>query len=141
MHDNVKISVKVDAPVEKVWNALTSQDSLRNWYFDIPDFKPEVGNNFSFYEPGDKKQYHHHCEVIDVIPTEKLKYSWEYPEISKGKSLVKWELAPENDGTVVTLTHKGIETFHHLGQDFHHESFEQGWNEILHKSLKNYLEN
>jgi uncharacterized protein YndB with AHSA1/START domain len=37
MHENVKISVKVNAPVDKVWNALTNKEQMKNWYFDIPD--------------------------------------------------------------------------------------------------------
>lgn len=29
------------APLEKVWNAITDKDRMRQWYFDIPDFKGE----------------------------------------------------------------------------------------------------
>ena len=75
------------------------------------------------------------------MPQEKLKHSWTYPDISKEKTIVKWELQPENDGTVITLTHKGLENFHHLGEDFYPESFKKGWEEIIGSSLKNYVEN
>ena len=64
-----------------------------------------------------------------------------YPDISKEKTLVKWELSPENGGTKITLTHKGLENFHHLGKDFQIESFQKGWEEILGKSLKKFVEN
>jgi uncharacterized protein YndB with AHSA1/START domain len=49
MHENVKISVKVNAPLDKVWNAITNKEQMKNWYFDVPDFEPKIGNNFSFY--------------------------------------------------------------------------------------------
>ena len=49
MHENVKVSVKVNAPVDKVWNALTEKEQLKNWYFDIPDFELKEGNAFNFY--------------------------------------------------------------------------------------------
>ena len=38
MHENVKVSVMVNAPVEKVWNALTEKEEMKKWYFDISDF-------------------------------------------------------------------------------------------------------
>ena len=40
------------APLEKVWNALTDKDQMKQWYFDIPDFRLEEGAVFNFYEPG-----------------------------------------------------------------------------------------
>ncbi len=27
------------APLEKVWHALTDKDQMKQWYFDIPDFR------------------------------------------------------------------------------------------------------
>jgi len=37
-----------NAPVQKVWKAITSKEEMKQWYFDIPDFKPEVGFEFQF---------------------------------------------------------------------------------------------
>lgn len=141
MHENVKISVKVNAPLDKVWNAITNKEQMKNWYFDVPDFEPKIGNNFSFYGGDENEEYHHFCEIVDLIPNEKLKHSWTYPEISKEKTLVKWELKPENEGTIVTLTHKGLEAFEHLGENFKIHSFRKGWEDIVGKSLKDFVEN
>ena len=141
MHENVKISVKVNAPLDKVWNAITNKEQMKNWYFDVPDFEPKIGNNFSFYGGDENEEYHHFCEIVDLIPNEKLKHSWTYPEISKEKTLVKWELKPEHEGTIVTLTHKGLEAFEHLGENFKIHSFRKGWEDIVGKSLKEFVEN
>ncbi len=141
MHENVKISVKVNAPLDKVWNAITNKEQMKNWYFDVPDFEPKIGNNFSFYGGDENEEYHHFCEIVDLIPNEKLKHSWTYPEISKEKTLVKWELKSENEGTIVTLTHKGLEAFEHLGENFKIHSFRKGWEDIVGKSLKEFVEN
>ena len=141
MHENVKIIVKVNAPLDKVWNAITNKEQMKNWYFDVPDFEPKIGNNFSFYGGDENEEYHHFCEIVDLIPNEKLKHSWTYPEISKEKTLVKWELKPENEGTIVTLTHKGLEAFEHLGENFKIHSFRKGWEDIVGKSLKEFVEN
>ncbi|UOE42000.1 SRPBCC domain-containing protein [Chryseobacterium suipulveris] len=141
MHDNVVVKQRVNAPVEKVWNALTDKAQMKEWYFDIPDFELGLHNEFNFYEPGDAKKFHHHGEILEIIPQSKLKHSWSYPEYSKDKTLVKWELEPDGEGTMVTLTHKGLENFDHLGLDFATSNFEDGWKEIVGKALKDYVEN
>lgn len=140
MHDNVKISVKVNAPIEKVWDAITNREQMKEWYFNIPDFELKEHTAFNFFE-GEDKKLHHHCEIVEIIPQKKLKHSWTYPDYTHDKTLVKWELQPESNGTLVTLTHKGLENFDHLGADFKKEKFQNGWDEILNKDLKNFVEN
>ena len=141
MHENIIVKQKLNATVEKVWDAITDKENMKKWYFDIPDFKLEMNQAFNFYEPGGENKYLHHGEILEIIPQQKLKHSWTYPEYTKDKTLVKWELTPEGDGTVLTLTHKGLENFEHLGTTFSRESFEEGWKEIVEKSLKEFVEN
>lgn len=141
MHDNVVVKQKVNAPVDRVWKALTEKNQMKEWYFDIPDFVAEPHTEFAFYGGSEEDRYHHHCEVLEVIPNKKLKHTWTYPEISKEKTLVKWELEADGDGTMVTLTHKGLENFDHLGKDFETKNFEEGWNSIVTQALKDYVEN
>jgi len=140
MHENVVIKQRVNAPVEKVWNALTDKAQMKEWYFDIPDFELGLHNEFNFFEPGGENKYHHHAKILEVIPNQKFKHTWSYPEISKEKTIVRWELEEDNGGTLITLTHKGLENFNHLGTDFQKESFENGWNGILGQSLKEFIE-
>ncbi|TXF78894.1 SRPBCC family protein [Chryseobacterium sp.] len=140
MHENVVIKQKIKAPLEKVWTALTDRDQMKLWYFDIPDFELALHNQFNFYEPGGANKYHHHGEILEVIPQRKFKHTWSYPEFSKEKSIVKWELEPEGTDTLLTLTHKGLENFSHLGKDFQKESFTNGWNAIIGESLKDFIE-
>jgi uncharacterized protein YndB with AHSA1/START domain len=37
-----------DAPAEIVWKAITDKDDMKQWYFDLPAFKPEAGFEFRF---------------------------------------------------------------------------------------------
>jgi len=74
-----------------------------------------------------------------VIKQKKLSYTWRY-ENYEGNSLVSFELFAEGDKTKLKLTHKGIETFANNGNDFKKESFAEGWNYIVGKSLPAYLE-
>jgi uncharacterized protein YndB with AHSA1/START domain len=34
--------------LRSVWKAITNAADMKQWYFDIPGFKPEVGFEFSF---------------------------------------------------------------------------------------------
>ena len=141
MHDNVVIKQRINAPVDKVWSAITNRSQMKDWYFDIADFNTDLHTEFSFYEKDGENKYQHHGEILEVIPNEKLKYSWSYPEITKDKTIVKWNLEDEGDKTLVILTHKGLENFEHLGEEFSKDAFDKAWTKIVSIKLKNFIEN
>ncbi|MGX5816921.1 SRPBCC family protein [Chitinophaga lutea] len=128
-----------DAPSDVVWKALTDVKALREWYFNVSDFKPEPGFTFSF-EGGDGTiSYVHRCEVKEVVPGRKVSYTWAY-ENYPGSSLLTFELFPEDGRTRVKLTHAGLETFpYQQDKNFSRESFTAGWTEIIGKLLPDYL--
>ena len=127
-----------NAPIDLVWRAITEKELMKKWYFDIADFKPEVGCKFQFMGGQEDKRYVHLCEVLEVIPHKKLKYSWRY-EGYEGLSFVTFELSSVGKKTRVQLIHEGLESFTH--PDFARENFVGGWNYLIHESLKQYLEN
>ena len=124
---------------QKIWNALTDVDEMRKWYFDVSDFRPEPGFNFSFTGGTEHKQYLHLCEVKEAIPNRVISYSWRY-EGEPGDTLVKFELIPEGSETKLRVTHTGFETFTSGNPDLAKENFQAGWTDILNTSLSNYLE-
>lgn len=130
----------LDAPVTRVWNALTKNEQMKKWYFQLADFKPVVGFEFSFTGQADEHtEYTHLCTVTEVVPGKKLSYSWRY-EGYPGYSVVSFELSEEGNKTRLKLTHEGIESFAAGGKDFRKENFAEGWAHILDKSLKGFLE-
>jgi uncharacterized protein YndB with AHSA1/START domain len=127
------------ASPEKVWQALTDKQKMKEWYFDVSDFQPVVGFEFKF-AGGDKNTvYNHICRVTDVIEHKKLSHTWRYDGYP-GESEVTWELFPEGNNTRVVLTHKGLHTFPQDNPAFARGNFEMGWTQILGTNLKNYLE-
>ena len=127
------------APIEKVWEAITNKEQMKQWYFDIAEFKPEVGFEFSFTGENEEVIYVHLCRITEVIPNKKLSHTWTYKDYP-GSSLLTWELFDEGNNTRVKLTHEGLETFPQDKKDFSRESFSAGWSYILGTSLKNFLE-
>ncbi|MES2704463.1 MAG: SRPBCC family protein [Bacteroidota bacterium] len=121
-----------------VWRAITDKAEMKQWYFDLAEFKPEVGFTFSFYGGTEDKQWLHLCEVTEVVTEKKLTYSWRY-DGQPGISYVTFELAPVGEQTLLTLTHRGLESFPPL-QDFRKENFVAGWTSLIGTSLKNFLE-
>ncbi|HSV12177.1 MAG TPA: SRPBCC domain-containing protein [Hanamia sp.] len=136
--DPLIIEKNMNAPVKKVWEAITDNDQMRKWYFDISSFKPQLGFEFQFEGGSEAKTYVHLCKITEIIPEEKLQYSWRYADYD-GNSLVTFELFPEAEKTRVKLTHEGLETFP-ADKDFSKENFTNGWTYIIGKSLKDFVE-
>ena len=129
-----------NAPIKKVWRAITDKDEMKNWYFDLEEFKAETGFRFQFTGgPSPDKQYLHLCEVTEVIPEKKLTYSWRYDGY-EGNSFVTFELFEQGNQTLLKFSHTDIGTFPKENPDLDRRNFVQGWNEIIHTSLKEYVE-
>lgn len=130
----------LNAPAGKIWKALTDKDEMKKWYFDLDAFEPRVGFQFKFPGQGHTgEQYMHLCEIKEVIPGQKLSYSWEYDGL-EGSSVVTFELIPDGDKTILKLTHAGLETFPKNNPDFAPSSFSAGWTALIGEHLPNYLE-
>jgi uncharacterized protein YndB with AHSA1/START domain len=127
-----------DAPVGRVWTALIDVDQMREWYFDLTEFKAQVGFEFDFIVEHEGNKYHHLCRVTDVVPEKKIAYSWRYKG-EPGDSLVTFELFPEGNKTRLKLTHTGIETFPKTPA-YARKNFEAGWTAIIGSELKQFIE-
>jgi len=129
--------VLLDASASEVWSALTDKNKLKQWCFDMNEFKPEVGFEFRFYGEKDGQKFLHLCKVVEVEPVKKMTWLWSYEGVP-GDTYVSFELFPQNDQTRLRLTHQGLEK---LPQDENYakENFIAGWNMILGELLPKFL--
>jgi uncharacterized protein YndB with AHSA1/START domain len=127
-----------NASIAQVWKAITDVDQMRVWYFDLKEFKPEVGFEFEFIVEHEGNAYHHLCKITEVIPQKKIAYTWRYKG-EPGDSLVTFELFSEGDNTRLKLTHTGIETFPKTPA-YARKNFEQGWTTLIGTELKQFVE-
>jgi uncharacterized protein YndB with AHSA1/START domain len=134
----VVIERTLNAPVARVWKALTDVDQMREWYFDLKGFKPQVGFEFEFAVEHEGNSYHHLCRVTEVAPQKKIAYTWRYKG-EPGDSLVTIELFPESNMTRLRLTHEGLETFPKTPA-YARKNFEAGWTAIIGTELKQFVE-
>lgn len=126
------------APAALVWRALTRPESMKEWYFDVPEFRAEVGCEFRFVVEHEGDVFAHLCRVTRVEPERMLTYTWRY-EGQPGDSLVTFTLVPEGGVTRLRVTHTGLDTFPATPQ-FARGNFRRGWTSLLGTELKKFLE-
>lgn len=138
-NEAITIEETLKANAAKVWEAITDKEQMKEWYFDIAEFRPVEGFEFQFYGDGqDGEKFLHLCKVIEVVPGEKITYSWRYHGF-EGNSYVTFELTPAGTETILKLTHSDLESF---GENpaFARANFVAGWNYIIPFSLKKFVE-
>jgi uncharacterized protein YndB with AHSA1/START domain len=141
MNTSVKLEYTCNATPAQIWKALTDKGEMKKWYFEIDDFKPEVGFEFRFWGGTEERKYLHICVIKEAIENKKLCHTWRYDGIP-GITNLCFEINPVNYGkTKLKLSHTGFETFPMDNPDLKVENFIAGWSYILGTSLPAYLEN
>jgi uncharacterized protein YndB with AHSA1/START domain len=119
-------------PPEKVWRALTEPDLIAKWLMPN-DFAPVPGHTFTMRtRPMGKFDGIAHCEVLEAVPNERLRYTWRggSPEqTGYGAYLdttVTFDLTPTDGGTHLRLEHAGFTP----SASGAYEIMTQGWQAI-----------
>lgn len=113
MQRTIKHQFTFPQPPKVVWEYLTDSELLAQWLMPN-DFQPIVGHKFQFRsKPMPKFGFDGivHCEVLEILDYKKLVYSWKGGSLD---SIVVWTLIPTDNGTVLTLEHKGFKGFKNL---------------------------
>jgi uncharacterized protein YndB with AHSA1/START domain len=104
---------------EAVWEYLTNPELMELWLMKN-DFQPIVGHEFQF-RTNPLPQFNFdgivYCKVLEIIPDEKLVYSWKggpNPDEITMDSIVQWTLTEKNNGTELELQHYGTPIFETL---------------------------
>ena len=141
MSETVKAMLKrrIAAPVEVVFEACTRSDLLARWFsphaFETCEVEADVraGGRFAFRMLGARGTYAAEGVYREITPPTRIVLTWRWTkgppeELPDGViSLVTFELAPDGDGTVLTLTHEGL--LDQATADNH----ATGWSESLEK--------
>ena len=139
--DSVVIERIFDAPVEKVWKALTDFNQMKIWYFpQLKEFKPEKGFETEFIVHNNGKDYPHIWKVQEVSPLKKISLEWRFGGYP-GNSLLSFELIDQGDKTKLILRHEGLETFEpEKYSELSKQNFMAGWTHFMNTGLKEFLE-
>ena len=130
-----------NAPVQRVWKAITDKAEMKQWYFDnLTDFKPEVGFETEVNVHHSGKDFLHLWKVTDVKPEKSITYRWKYAD-HPGESFVTFELFDAGNKTKLRLIHTGLESFlTDNDPNYATENFVKGWTHIIGTSFKEFVE-
>ena len=90
----------INAPIDRVWQALTSVDDLGAW-LATTHMEPNVGGTVSI-DFGDDGKVDGKITVFD--PPHTLEYTWTFT--GEPDSILRFELAAEGNGTTLVLEHR-----------------------------------
>jgi len=136
----IETKVTCEASLGVVWRAITDAAVMPEWYFaEIEEFRPEVGFESRFVVETDGKEYEHVWRVLKADPPTRVAYTFDYAGIP-GSARVDWTLRPTDDGTEVTVVHRGLHTMPDDDPVFSREAGEQAWEHLLKEWLKPFVE-
>jgi uncharacterized protein YndB with AHSA1/START domain len=100
---------------ETIWKALTSGELMARWMMPPTGFEPVKGHCFTFKtRPAGAWDGTIHCQVLDVIPNQRLAYAWKGGDegnVGYGSPLdtvVTFTLSKVDGGTRLQLIHSGF---------------------------------
>ena len=126
----VTVERRIAAPPEKVFDAWLDPESLGQWLFRTPrgtmervEVEPRVGGRFRVDERRDGELAEHYGEYVALERPHRLVFDF-WTSFSEERTRVVVEIAPDGDGTLITLTHRGV------WADYKDRT-RQGWTMIL----------
>ncbi len=118
---------------EKVWKALIEPETLKRWMapsdeFTVPVAETDlrVGGRYHIVmKAPDGEEHDVSGTYREIVPNQKLVYTWAWKSTPERQSLVTFELRAVGTGTELTLTHEKF--FDEAARDRH----QHGWTGCL----------
>jgi uncharacterized protein YndB with AHSA1/START domain len=113
MQNTIKNEWIYDQSPKEVWEYLTRAELIALWLMPN-DFKPIPGHEFQFRSkpiPSLDLDGIFHCEVIEIVPYQKLTYSWKGGSgngVITLDTVVEWTLEKHGNGTKLLLKNSGF---------------------------------
>jgi uncharacterized protein YndB with AHSA1/START domain len=132
-------SITIYAPIAKVWEALTTPDLIKQWFFGVDtETNWEVGSPIVHRGEYQGKPYEDKGEIVRFQPPRLLEHShWSplsgKPDSRENYQIVTWELWGHDGETDLTISERN------LPSEQAKEVSEQSWETVL-ANLKKLLE-
>jgi uncharacterized protein YndB with AHSA1/START domain len=122
---------------EMMWKTLVTPEIIGRWFMVPMGFEAKVGNRFTYQTtPAGEWDGVIHCEVLEVVPNERLVYSWKggHPSNkdygSRLETLVTWTISKADGGTRLRLVHSGFQPSRNA---FAFSKMSEGWPKVVEK--------
>ena len=137
--NEVTTSIWIDAPVETVWNAVTSPALIKKWFFGVDtDAEWRVGGRLVHRGTYQGKPYVDSGEILELAPPRHLVHThWSdvsgRPDLPENREIVSWDLVDDDGGTSLTIGEQNLASADAASTS------EEAWQAAL-QSLKSLLE-
>jgi uncharacterized protein YndB with AHSA1/START domain len=136
---SLTIKRRFNAAPSKVFAAWTDPEKLKHWFGPGPvtchraEFDARVGGRYVLASTTPDGETHEVGGMVrEIVPNEKISFTWAWKSTPERESLVTITLKPDGGGTIMTLTHEQF--FDEEARDRH----QHGWEGSLAK-LETYL--
>jgi len=137
--DEIRRSTTIDAPIERVWKAITTPAEMKRWFFGV-DTEADWRAGGSLVHRGEYggRPYLDKGEILVFAPPRLLVHThWSpmsgLPDAPENYQIVAWDLTERDGGTELVITERNLPS-----KDAATTS-EQGWASAL-GALKAFLE-
>ncbi len=138
--EKIEKKITINAPVSKVWEALTDKDKLNEWMLMTTTFEPVSGKEFTFKsEPMENWDGYIYCKVVEIEVNKKLVYTWN-AEFINAETLVTILISEKGNSTEITLIHTGWEKVPAESRTERTQAHNKGWDLRFVQKLKEVLE-
>jgi uncharacterized protein YndB with AHSA1/START domain len=110
---SLTIKRRYNAPPAKLFSAWTSPEKMKRWFGPpgvealLAESDPRVGGRYRIVAKSPDGEQHDVSGVYrEVVPDEKLVFTWAWKSTPERESLVTVELKRDGAGTLLTLTHE-----------------------------------
>jgi uncharacterized protein YndB with AHSA1/START domain len=146
--DAIVSEVHINAPVQKVFQALIDPKQLMRWWnseecqTELFEMDARLGGKWRFVTKKTKlnvngvSQFFCDGEVLEFDPPRLLAYTWiaNWHDDKSRRTMVRWELTPAKDGTHVKVTHSGL-----AQEAVARKDYSGGWPGVV-EALKKFVE-
>jgi uncharacterized protein YndB with AHSA1/START domain len=132
-------SLTIQVPIEKVWEALTTPEVIKRWFFGVDTLTDwRVGTPIIHKGDYQGRTYEDRGTILEIEPPRLLVHShWSpvsgRPDVPENYERVSWQLSERDDGTELTIQESNLPS-----EDAKATS-EQSWRIVL-RNLKELLE-
>lgn len=147
MSDRIEKNIELNAPVEKVWRALTDHLAFGEWFrvkLDGPFVPGKVSTGHIIYPGYEHVKWHATVKAMDEPRL--FSFTWHPhaidPDVDysdETPTLVEFRLQPSDKGTRLTVTESGFGALPAHRRDEALRSNDGGWDEQI-MNIKTYVE-
>lgn len=148
---SIEQSIYIDATPEVVYEVVSSPEHITAWYVDEAEYESTPGSRGRFAFGAPERRIEVPITVVEAVPGVRFCFRWMAPPAPELLSvdasltpenslLVTFDLKPQGDGTVLTVTEAGMRE---LGWEaavleHYYNDHTEGWIEIL-RRLDTYV--